>query len=590
MRLFIERIFPREAQGNNVKRKHIPGSARITAAHDAAPASPAVRIPHLKAFVILAGACLIANLPFLRQAFHIDDSVFIYLARHILSHPLDPYNFSLIYNGVSTTVYSIYSSPPLGGYLLAAMLRLFGEGELPLHAAHLFYPMMCGIFVYLIARKCVRDDLLSLGAALVFLLSPALSVMGHTIMLDVPSLFFFLATIYLFMEAGDRGNIWLYVASGFFGGAACLMRYTALAVFPILFLFFLARPANRNVRAVISPAVSGVIFLLWYFIALKLYSSAYWSNLSSFQSGRNNVSRISMHFLANITYCAGTSVFPLSFFALFAALRTKWTLALVGIAVLILLWCGRLLAAGLGHTPSQITLFLVICVAYSVFLAAASGKIRQWISEKTECVVLFVWIIFLMGFNSLFLHASVKYNVLTMPPIAILFVVLLKDVYPKRYVLILAATIILTAFLASMVSFSDMRYANSYKEYAEKVYKGYKREGNKIFFTGHWGWEYYMAKMGAQPIVSNGENKLSKGDIIVIPSVPWPQRLPPEIKPRLALREKVDVPFPFPIRTMSGPANAFFYANYNYPRHQGVLPYTFAPSVPLETFYVLEVQ
>jgi len=73
-----------------------------------------------------------------------DDPLFIWVARHIQTHPADPYGFNVNWYGSVTPIWEVTKNPPLACYYIAAMARILGWGEIALHTA-LLLPALAAI-------------------------------------------------------------------------------------------------------------------------------------------------------------------------------------------------------------------------------------------------------------------------------------------------------------------------------------------------------------------------------------------------------------------------------------------------------------
>jgi len=80
-------------------------------------------------------ACLV---PFLGKAFHMDDPLFIWTARHIRSHPADFYGFKVDWSYEQAPMSVEMNNPPLACYYMAAVGRVLGWSEQALHFGFLF--------------------------------------------------------------------------------------------------------------------------------------------------------------------------------------------------------------------------------------------------------------------------------------------------------------------------------------------------------------------------------------------------------------------------------------------------------------------
>ena len=73
--------------------------------------------------IIAVVACLA---PFSDKAIHIDDPLFVWVARRIQTHPWDPYGFSVNWNITERPMAAVDQNPPLESYYLAQVARWFG--------------------------------------------------------------------------------------------------------------------------------------------------------------------------------------------------------------------------------------------------------------------------------------------------------------------------------------------------------------------------------------------------------------------------------------------------------------------------------
>ena len=77
-----------------------------------------------KFMVIIIPILLLA--PFITKAFHIDDTLFLWTANHILSDPVDFYGFNANWYGFEMPMSLINKNPPFVSYYIAIFATLFG--------------------------------------------------------------------------------------------------------------------------------------------------------------------------------------------------------------------------------------------------------------------------------------------------------------------------------------------------------------------------------------------------------------------------------------------------------------------------------
>src|SRR5438105_3198072 len=116
---------------------------------------------------LLVAAALI---PFLAKPFNMDDPLFIWAARHIQTHPLNPYGFEINWFGTLTPMWEATKNPPLACYYLAIAGAVVGWSEVALRSAMLLPALPVILGTHRLARQVCRHPLF---AACVSLATPA---------------------------------------------------------------------------------------------------------------------------------------------------------------------------------------------------------------------------------------------------------------------------------------------------------------------------------------------------------------------------------------------------------------------------------
>src|SRR6266516_648125 len=76
------------------------------------------------------GLCLIvlaATVPFLGKPFHIDDPLYLAVARQILQKPWDPFGAEILWEKTPESLFDADFNPPLWSYFLAGAVAITGE-------------------------------------------------------------------------------------------------------------------------------------------------------------------------------------------------------------------------------------------------------------------------------------------------------------------------------------------------------------------------------------------------------------------------------------------------------------------------------
>ena len=77
------------------------------------------------------------------------------------------------------------------------------------------------------------------------------------------------------------------------------------------------------------------------------------------------------------------------------------------------------------------------------------------------------------------------------------------------------ALIGVAALIAVATTHADFIWAGTARVAAKEIMAKYNKLGN-VWFQGHWGFQFYMEKLGANP-VNFSENDIQPGDFVVIP-------------------------------------------------------------------------
>src|ERR1700677_1942916 len=108
----------------------------------------------------LCAFCLLSLVPFAGRPFHVDDPVFIWVAQHIVHHPGNFYGFDINWGRRDFPVSTVFLSPPLTSYYLAAASLLCGWGEFQLHLAFLPFSVLTVIGLFFLSENfCNRPGL-----------------------------------------------------------------------------------------------------------------------------------------------------------------------------------------------------------------------------------------------------------------------------------------------------------------------------------------------------------------------------------------------------------------------------------------------
>lgn len=511
----------------------------------------------------LVFATLLLLIPFSNKAVSTDATFYIYTARQILRDPLRPFDFSLaVAGGKIRKAWEVANNPPLGSYLMAGVISIFGEKEIPLHLFFFLFSGMAVIGVYLLAREF---GIPPMASALALLSSPAFFVNSTDIMLDVPMLSLSLLGLYLVFSGERKGSYASLLAGWLLISASVLIKFVALLNIFVVFIGYLVyqRPWRRFALSLIPV----FFLLLWCLHNLFFYGEVQ-------ILGRAREVGLSMGLVKEIPLMSalgGALIFPPSIFLLVLDFgKRAVSLFLAAFAIFYLFF---LLLEFQKYVSFLLAFF--ICCGFSLL---ASGVVL-WAGsrEHREILLLVAWFfIYGLFFACVSAILAVRYLLPLLPVVVMLFAYACR----KR-VRFLSCSILASLILSLGIAHADMAWANSYRNMANYVRKNHG--DRKVYFTGYLGFQYYMEKNGFISVVSEEKN-YSKGGLWVTSSLPVPQSAHPSQMKRLRRVETVYARLRNPMRTLLPSAQAGFHLNL-----YGLLPYSVSRA-PLERFELYEIE
>jgi hypothetical protein len=256
----------------------------------------------------------------------------------------------------------------------------------------------------------------------------------------------------------------------------------------------------------------------------------------------------------------GGGAIALLFFAPLLVRRRWWWIPLAVLAAAIAI------VAINGTLSVQFTLF--VAVGLGVFVLAALNLRRD-----ADSILLLLWIVGTAVFAA-YVNWTVNARSL-LPMIPAVAILIAKHVNANKTA-ILAATAA-TAAVSLIVAFADQQYANAQRDAAKQLMNHYAGDGHRMWFEGHWGFQYYMQRAGAVPF--GFDETLHGKDLLVTPSTNT-LLLHDVQRPPHRVIEVLQIPLGCPAATVSNPMKAAFYSDY-----MGPLPYVFGTPPP-ETYTV----
>ncbi|HMD13879.1 MAG TPA: hypothetical protein VKI62_04580, partial [Bacteroidota bacterium] len=141
--------------------------------------------------------------------------------------------------------------------------------------------------------------------------------------------------------------------------------------------------------------------------------------------------------------------------------------------------------------------------------------------------------------------------------------------------------IMMCAAVAFMLTYADFSLANGIRDDVTAIWSHPRAPNSKIWFEGHWGFQYYMESFGGKAFDVE-RSKFDRGDIVIVPlNNTSLYHLPEEY---FVLSDSLQGGGMSWLTSMNNLAGAGFYSDF-----WGPMPFVFG-EVPSEKYYVYFVK
>ncbi len=470
-------------------------------------------------FVILLAVIFACYLPFIDKAFHIDDPLFVWGARQIDKNPADYFGFTVDWYGRAFPMVQVATNPPLTSYLIAFSAWINGWSEISIRSFFLI-PFIGVIFgSYALAGQLCRYPL---EAALVTLAAPVVLVSVSSVMCDTSMLAFWVWAVHFWLLGIKRDNTQYLLFSAMLMGCAVLTKYFGISLALLLGAYTLShrRRLTKELWFLLVP----ILFLAEYeWVTYLLYGignitySINYAQIIPTEIGQPFWIKL----FVGLSFAGGCFTSILFFSNSLCRLQTLifW----VGLCViLIFVLSGFPISKWFPFLKEEDLIFSSV-IQLAVFSTIGLGGLALTIENlrrenNPDSFLLFLWILGTLVF-AVFVNWTVNgRSFLPMAPAIGILIIRKIDSLNSNYLvgskfIRFHSPLFLSLVLAFSVSASDYCMANNAREAAKDIFKRFGGENQRIRFTGHWGFQYYMQQNGAKPI---GESPLINGDLLVI--------------------------------------------------------------------------
>lgn len=522
------------------------------------------------------------NLIFINKAFHIDDIHTIEVARAINIDPVK----------VSSTTF--YDNPILLQYYYAPIIKVFGEKEPWLHLFYLPFPLLTIISFYYLSLRFAGGSFLP---ALFLTVTPAFLVISQSIMLDIPMLGFFLASLALFIRGSDEDDSGLLILSGILAGVSCLIKYSGLMLLPIFITYSLVNSRKRHIIFLIVPIF---IFFLWGIHNFVFYGSSKFLSTLIWIAAEFSPHNILARLVASLSFISGTSVIAVLLTPYLC--RTRAEVVLFSAS----LFSGAMLLASsfFGGYSAGERYILVFLLAISIYLIISFLKIgaSSLFSADRDGLFLSLWFFIVLSCAVLFSHfISARAILILLPPTILLIYRKItagaaRNIDTGKKSFFLPATV--TFLFSAILCIGDYSFAGIYRDFSQSVKSALPAMNDKVYCSGSWAFRYYMQKEGVPIIYSYGGSewnldgkKVSEDSlephvfIAPITAFPWSREHYASYlkKYKVFLIEEID--YNGTIVLLNKKAHAGFYC-----QGWGLMPFYLSfKKVPVESFMIFKI-
>ena len=526
--------------------------------------------------------------PFLGKPFNMDDPLFVWTAKHIQTHPGNPYGFGVNWFGTTTPMWEATKNPPLACYYLALGGSVLGWSEIAIHTILLLPALAAVLGTYRLACRFCQQPAVA-GSLTLF--TPVFLVSSSTAMCDIPMIALWLWALVFWIEGTEQNSVWRLAVAAILISLAILTKYFAITLIGLVaaYSFIAKRRLGSWILCVLIPVL---VLVAYGLVTHALYGKVLLLDAAEYTKAPLGIYEF-------VTEKAGSVFTALTF--------TGGGLA-VATFLAPLLWRGRALTVLCGATV-LFGLTLLCSGALLKEYGPIQGSSRWWIEFQMlmwavggVCVLALTladvrerkdassWLLTLWVLGTFLFSAVINWTVngrslLPIAPALGILIVRRLERKPDAVRKFLSRTTVIAisagAALALLVTGADFSFAQAVRTTARQTYEKYGHGSQRFWFQGHWGFQYYMEQLGATAL-DRDRTELRSEDIIAVPENNT-NLLP--LRPELvSVLEVVIVPGPAFVATAKGQVGASFYASI-----RGPLPFAFG-AVPPELVAVLALR
>ena len=451
-------------------------------------------------------------LPFLNTPFTIDDPLYLREAGQVLTDPLHPQAFNIVWS----TDLSLRASQILpGGILVPYLLIPTALAYYAEWVGHLTQLLLLLAAIYATARIAVRLGLNRRQATVAAFLTaacPAVLGMANTVMPDIPAMLFTVLGLERIIAWRDTLNKQWHQAllSTLWLTCAALTRtHTLIALAPAC-VFLLDGITPNEIRSSLKRFPTRFLPVLltpiFFFLANAITADP--------EPGGENILLTMTKLPGGISLVIENGCAFLAHWLLIIPLTIPWI-------VLRRAHIQKFLLAGLLAAS-----VLSLRVGWVAFPAIASllvllDILRDAI-ERRDRVQFALWLWLLLAAPVVFyIQLPSKYLLPSVPAAVILIVRLIPEASRATVRWTLPAIAVTEVILGVLILLGVRDLAQTQRQAVETLVRPHISMGEHVWIAGHWGFQWYAEDAGAQPVTRRPPLP-QPGDIIVVSQADYP--------------------------------------------------------------------
>jgi 4-amino-4-deoxy-L-arabinose transferase-like glycosyltransferase len=452
----------------------------------------------------------------------VDDTAYLFFARHVSQNPLDPYGFTLFWYYVPDPAMEVLL-PPVLPYWLGLGIALFGEN---VYLLKLWLFPLALLLTWSVRGLLQRFAPRTADASLPLIALSAFILPLFSCMLDVPALAFGLAALHCFLNAVEQRRIGWSLASGVLLALALQTKYSMLTIPLTIFAATILYGGWRHLFIV--AGISALLCISWEYWLFSKYGRSHFllhaqeqSATSDWWANKLMLIPPSLTYIGLLTggwglYAGVSTGFPRWLVYSVAGYGVLGTLAVVFVPMNQLLPNLQVNLPNVVFAPLGIGLLVTLLLAsLRFFFRCPSGRFR-W---NRHSLFLVGWLLWEGIAYFLLTPFPAGRRVMTFSLVAALVACRMVSLGRRPASIWMSGYLLFTGFGLFALDAWDALPERELARQAAAVAK--PEPGGQYWTQGHWGWQYYTDREGMKLVVP-GKTLLRAGDVLVLPREPDP--------------------------------------------------------------------